>query len=135
MRNRQFHPAPILTRRSRRGNRQPWNGLGVITGQQAGFPALPLGAGAGVVGGPAALDLGDVLLGPGFDRVDGGHQAHPERGERVVDRGGHARRQRPGDQPVAFQRAQRLGERLLAHPGDDQAQVAVQERVVLGAGG
>ncbi len=59
-----------------------------------------------------------VCLGP---RLDPDHQlvqGKAQFGELVGDRDRHARGHCPGEQPVTFEGAQRLGEHLLADPGE-----------------
>lgn len=64
------------------------------------------------------------------NRVDRRHQAFPERRELVVDPCRDAGCDGAGDQAVAFQGAECLGEHFLAHARDDPAQAAVVQRAV-----
>src|SRR5690606_7096952 len=65
-----------------------------------------------------------------LDVREQGHERGAERREGVVDANRDRRGDRPADQPVALQRAQRLGEHLLADARDAAAQVRVPLRAV-----
>ena len=80
-----------------------------------------------VVGRPRFVDLGHVLLGPLLEVAKRFEQGVTERRELVVRAHGDRRRDGAGQQTVAFEVAQGLGEHLLTDTRDPVGQFAVAE--------
>ena len=79
-------------------------------------------------GGPDPVRVG---LGLGLDRDHHRLQLVAERGEGVVDLCRHRRGHRAGQQAVALQRAQGLGEQILTDPGDPASEVLNEDLLLL----